>query len=62
MYFCGGWEHASGDEVIYLNGGLSHHISQWFDILIKVLKLLTDHCAKYALDLTLLCNENLNNV
>jgi len=54
VYFGGGGEHACGDVVVDLDGGLGHDVPKGLHILIKVLQLLIDHCAKDALDLALL--------
>ena len=51
VYLSGCGQHACGDVVIDLYGGLSHDVSQWLHILVKVLQLLVDHGAKDALDL-----------
>lgn len=57
VYFCRGREHTCGDKIINFNGGLGHDISEGFHILIKVLQLLVDHCAKYPFDLALLGDQ-----
>ena len=51
VYLSGCGQHACGDVVIDLYGGLGHDVSQWLHILVKVLQLLVDHGAKDALDL-----------
>ena len=58
VYLGGSGQHAGGDGVVDLDGGLGHDVSQGFDVLVEVLQLLVDHCAKDALDLTLLYREN----
>ena len=54
MYFGGGGEHAYGDIVVDLDGGLGHNVSKGLYVLVKVLQLLADHCTKDAFDLALL--------
>ena len=51
VYLGGSGEHAVGDVVVDLNGGLRHDVPQWLHILIEVLQLLVDHGTKDALDL-----------
>ena len=57
MYFGGGGEHASGDVVVDLDGGLGHDIPEGLHVLVKVLQLLVDHRTEDALDLALLGKE-----
>ena len=54
MYLGRRGEHACGDELVDLNGGLGHELCQWLHVLVKVLQLLADHRAKDATDLTVL--------
>jgi len=54
VYFGGDGEHACGDIVVDLDGGLGHNVLKGLDILVKVLQLLMDHCVKDVLDLALL--------
>ena len=58
----GGWQHARRDIVIDLNGGISHDITQWFNIFIKVLQLLVDHGTKDSFNLALLGEGHVNEV
>ena len=58
----GGWQHARRDIVIDLNGSISHDITQWFDIFIKVLQLLVDHGTKDSFNLALLGECHVNEV
>ena len=51
---CRSGQHASGDEVVDLDGGLSHEVSQWLHVFVEILQLLVDHSAKYPSDLALL--------
>ena len=54
MYLGWSGEHACGDEVVDLDGGLGHGVPERLHIFIKVLQLLVDHGAKNSANLTLL--------
>ncbi len=58
MYLGGRRQHACGDVVVDLDGGLSHDITQWLHVLVKILQLLVDHRTKDTLDLTSLIDKN----
>ena len=42
------------DGSVHLDGGQRHDVTNWFHLLLEVLKLLVDHGAKYTLDLRFL--------
>ena len=51
VYLGGCWQEACRDGIVHVYCCFRHHVTDWLQLLLKILQVLVDHCAKDPLDL-----------